>query len=77
MPDFDFDPRDVRFLGSPIDSVVFDGLSAGHVERVVFVEAKTATSRLSVREKSVREAVQGRRVEWRELRRHDSAKKPA
>ena len=27
--EFDFDPGDARFLGSPIDLIVFDGLSAG------------------------------------------------
>src|SRR5437879_4533423 len=40
LPGFDFDPRDVRFLGSPVDLVVFDGLSNGDVKRLVFVEVK-------------------------------------
>jgi predicted Holliday junction resolvase-like endonuclease len=77
LPSFDFDPRDVRFLGSPIDFVVFDGLSDGCVRRVVFVEVKTATSKLNPRERAVREAIQSRQVEWRELRRQELAKKPA
>jgi len=25
LPDFPFNPKDVRFLGSPVDFVVFDG----------------------------------------------------
>src|SRR5206468_1492693 len=41
LPDFEFNPKDVRFLGSPVDFVVFDGLSDGTVRRVVFVEVKT------------------------------------
>ena len=44
LPDFPFNPKDVRFLGSPVDFVVFDGLSDGHVARVVFVEVKTRSS---------------------------------
>ena len=29
LPAFPFNPKDVRFLGSPVDFVVFDGLSDG------------------------------------------------
>lgn len=68
LPDFPFNPKDVRFLGSPVDFVVFDGLSDGQVTRVVFVEVKTGGAELSTRERRVREAVRERRVEWHELR---------
>jgi len=68
LPDFPFNPKDVRFLGSPVDFVVFDGLSDGQVQRIVFVEVKTGDAQLSGRERRVRDAVQGGRVEWHELR---------
>ena len=68
LPGFEFNPRDVRFLGSPVDFVVFDGLATGSVSRVVFLEVKTGGSTLSQREREVREAILQRRVEWRELR---------
>lgn len=68
LPDFPFNPKDVRFLGSPIDFVVFDGLSDGDVRRVVFVEVKTGNAELSGRERQVRDAVLERRVEWYALR---------
>jgi predicted Holliday junction resolvase-like endonuclease len=68
LPNFPFDPRDVRFLGSPVDFVVFEGLSAGEVTRVVFVEVKTGSAELSGRERRVRDAVLDRRVAWHELR---------
>jgi predicted Holliday junction resolvase-like endonuclease len=68
LPAFPFNPKDVRFLGSPVDFVVFDGLSDGQVTRVVFVEVKTAGAELSTRERWVRDAVRERRVEWHELR---------
>ena len=58
LPDFDFDPSDARFLGSPIDLIVFDGLSEGDLRRIVFVEIKTGQKPvLSPREKLVEEAV--------------------
>jgi predicted Holliday junction resolvase-like endonuclease len=68
LPDFPFNPKDVRFLGSPVDFVVFDGLSDGEVSRVVFVEVKTGAAELSTRERWVRDAVRERHVEWHELR---------
>jgi predicted Holliday junction resolvase-like endonuclease len=68
LPDFPFNPKDVRFLGSPVDLVVFDGLSDGAVSRVVFVEVKTGDAELSTRERRVRDAVLAHHVEWHELR---------
>ncbi len=68
LPGFEFNPRDARFLGSPVDLVVFDGLSEGEVRRIVFVEVKTGGSQLTVREKSVRSAVRSGNVELAELR---------
>ena len=43
FPEFlaNFNPKDARFLGSPIDFVVFDGLDEGEVKRVVLIEVKT------------------------------------
>jgi len=68
LPGFGFNPKDARFLGSPVDFVVFDGLDEGALRRVVFVEVKTGNSDLSPRERQVRDAVQDREVEWLELR---------
>jgi predicted Holliday junction resolvase-like endonuclease len=69
LPGFAFSPKDARFIGSPIDLVIFDGLSEGDgtVRRIVFVEVKTGASNLSTRERRVRDAIQAGRVEWLEL----------
>jgi predicted Holliday junction resolvase-like endonuclease len=69
LPGFEFDPRDARFLGSPIDFIVFDGMSGGEIEEIVFVEVKTGPSAaLSPRELLVREAVEAGRVRFLEVR---------
>jgi len=68
LPAFPYNPKDVRFLGSPVDLVVFDGLADGRLERIVFVEVKTGASTLSHREKWIRDAVEAGAVEWGELR---------
>lgn len=52
------DPRDFRFIGSPVDYVVFRGLSNGKVEEVVFLEVKTGRAALTEREREVRRAVE-------------------
>lgn len=69
LPDFPFDPKDVRFLGAPVDLIVFDGLNAGKLERIVFVEVKTGGSRVTARERQVRDMVVSRGVSWEEIRR--------
>ncbi|HUL48686.1 MAG TPA: Holliday junction resolvase-like protein [Gemmatimonadales bacterium] len=68
LPEFRWNPRDVRFVGAPVDFLVFDGLSDGAVRAIVFVEVKTGQSALNTRERLVRDAVLRHRVEWSELR---------
>ena len=69
LPDFDFNPKDARFIGSPIDFLVFDGLDAGELERVVLLEVKTGDgAQLSKRERQIRDVIRAGRVEWRTLR---------
>jgi len=66
--EFGYNPRDCRFLGSPLDFVVFDGLSEGALDKIVLVEVKTGLSRLSKRERQVRDVVDAGEVFWKELR---------
>jgi predicted Holliday junction resolvase-like endonuclease len=68
LPDFEFNPKDARFLGQPVDFVVFDGLDEGDLRRVVFVEVKTGGSQLTQRERQIREAIREGRVAWKEVR---------
>ncbi|MDQ3013745.1 MAG: hypothetical protein M3X11_23950 [Acidobacteriota bacterium] len=67
LPNFNFNPKDARFLGSPVDFVVFDGLNdedEDHIRNVVFVEVKTGMSALTRRERLVRDAIKAGRVRW-------------
>ena len=68
LPEFRYNPKDARFIGTPVDLLVFDGLNEGEEVEVVFVEIKTGSSNLSAREKLVREAIRAKRVRWEELR---------
>jgi predicted Holliday junction resolvase-like endonuclease len=69
LPEFPFSPKDVRFLGSPVDLLVFDGMDRGELKRVVFVEVKTGQAQLTPRERQLREVLKAGRVEWVEIRR--------
>jgi len=73
LPEFGFNPKDARFLGSPVDLVIFDGLAAGAVRRVVFLEVKTGGAALTTRERQVRDVIDAREVVWAELRLNRSA----
>ena len=65
LPDFKYNPKDARFLGTPVDLIVFDGLSEGQLKQVVFIEVKSGASKqLTQREKQVRDTVLDKRVCW-------------
>lgn len=68
VPDFPWNPRDARFIGDPVDFVIFDGLSEGQVKGVVFVEVKSGAGTLNGNERRVQAAIAERRVEWRLFR---------
>ena len=68
FPEFRYNPKDARFIGTPVDFVVFDGLSEGNLRRIVFVEVKTGkTGNLNTRERQVRDVVEKREVYWEKL----------
>jgi predicted Holliday junction resolvase-like endonuclease len=68
LPGFPWNPNEVRFLGSPIDFVVFRCMDGKRIEEVVFVEVKTGESKLSPVERSLRDAIGEKRVSWAEWR---------
>jgi predicted Holliday junction resolvase-like endonuclease len=63
--DFKFNPRDARFIGSPIDLIVFDGCADNKEEiTIYFLEIKTGTSQLSAIQKKIKDCVLNKRIEW-------------
>lgn len=68
LPEFKYNPKDARFIGSPIDLIVFDELDEGDLRRIVFVEVKSGKSALSKREKLIKNAIEQGKVEWVVLR---------
>jgi len=68
MAGFPYNPKDARFLGTPIDFLVFDGMSDDDVREVVFLEVKTRGSSLTTRERRVRDARMALRVSCKQFR---------
>lgn len=69
FPSFKYEPADARFVGSPIDYLIFDGYTEvqekGEIRKIVLVDVKTGkTQALSPIEQKVKDAVKDGRVEW-------------
>ena len=64
---FPFNPRDVRWIGEPVDLVIFDGCSKGKINEIIFCEVKSGSSKLSPIQRSVKEAVIKKKVKWLEV----------
>ena len=68
MPDFPYKPTESRFIGKPVDFIVFRGMDEKKIEEVVFVEVKTGQGQLSNVEKSLKDTIQNKNVEWYEYK---------
>lgn len=75
--DFPFNPKDIRFIGSPIDLIVFDGANEENEDiSIHLLEIKTGSSNLSKKQKLIKQAVINKRVFWREIKLDTSGFQP-
>lgn len=68
LPDFPYKPTESRFIGKPIDFVVFRGMDEKKIEEVIFVEVKSGQSQLSMVEKTLKSSIENKRVSWHEYK---------
>lgn len=47
MEEFRYDPSDARFIGAPVDYVIFHGLTEGEIRELVFLEVKSGKEGLT------------------------------
>lgn len=65
LPDFPCNPNDVRFIGKPIDFIAFsENPVKNEIEEILFIEVKTGESKLSEREKQIKDAVEKGKVRY-------------
>ncbi len=68
FPDFQYDPTEVRFIGSPIDLIVFRGLAKGDPQEIVILEIKTGKNpQLTAAQRKIRQLVEDGMVRWQEI----------
>lgn len=77
MAGFEYSPADCRFMGEPMDYVVFhrlhecaDGQASIDEARVVFLEVKSGTSKLNKRQQILKEIIARGQVSFESIRIH-------
>uniref|UniRef100_A0A6M3L246 Putative holliday junction resolvase n=1 Tax=viral metagenome TaxID=1070528 RepID=A0A6M3L246_9ZZZZ len=68
FPEWNHTPSEARFLGSPIDYVVFEGMSTGTPEKVVLVEVKKGSSSTTPLQNKIKKLIKDGKVEWETLK---------
>jgi predicted Holliday junction resolvase-like endonuclease len=68
LPGFPWKPTEARFIGKPVDFIIFKGMDEQEISEILFVEVKSGSSQLSQQERKLREAIDAKRVFWREYR---------
>ena len=67
LPGFPCNAADVRFIGKPFDFIAFPGMAEGKpLEEILLIEVKTGSSKLSEREKEIRELCKKGKVRYLE-----------
>ena len=64
LKDFPYDTKNVRFLGSPIDLILFDIDN----NRIIFIEVKTGKSAQSKKQRQIRDIIKAGNVEYQVMR---------
>lgn len=73
LPDFCFNPADARFIGSPVDYIIFDGLTRVADDKedeiqIVFMDVKKGSGALTRTQRLIKQAVEKRSVAWKTMR---------
>ena len=62
LESYPYDEQNFRFIGSPIDGVQFED------DKIIFIEFKVSDSKLTVKQKAIRDMINKGNVEFREFR---------
>jgi len=65
MSDFKWMVPDCKFLGDPIDLIVFNGLAFNKINSIGFVEVKSGNAKLNKHQKSIKDAIEDKKVSYK------------
>lgn len=74
LAEFKYNPADARFIGSPIDYVIFDGYTEvkdNRIDRpitVVLMDIKTGDSTLTSEQRRIKRALENKRIKWETIK---------
>ena len=72
--EFKYNPADARFIGSPIDYVIFDGYTDIKDNRkdrpitVILMDIKTGDSKLTLEQRRIKRALESKRIKWETIK---------
>jgi predicted Holliday junction resolvase-like endonuclease len=75
LPGFRYSPTEIRFIGKPVDFIVFEGMDGKEIKKITFVEVKSGKANLNPVERSLRDAIQAGKIGW-EIYRPPQDKEP-
>ncbi|MEM7821642.1 MAG: Holliday junction resolvase-like protein [Candidatus Aenigmatarchaeota archaeon] len=68
LKNFNYNPHDIRWIGDPIDLVIFDGYSEKEFKQIVFCEVKSGESKLNESQKEIKKLIESKKIKWEEFR---------
>ncbi len=66
LKDFKWDLPDCRFMGDPVDLIIFNGLSINKIDSISFIEVKSGMARLNTHQKIIKKAIEEKKVSYKE-----------
>ncbi len=65
LSEFRYDPTEARFIGSPIDLIVFPGLASGDPQEIIIMEIKSGKNcHLTPQQQKIRRLIEDGMVRW-------------
>lgn len=64
LPNWKHVPSDARFIGTPIDYIVFDGMSEGEPTQITIVEVKKGKSSTTKLQRKIRDLIKDGKITW-------------
>jgi predicted Holliday junction resolvase-like endonuclease len=68
LPNWPYTPSDARFIASPCDYIVFDGMSTGNPTEVIIVEVKKGKSFTTPIQNKIKKLIQEGKVRWETIK---------
>jgi len=68
LKDFKWTLPDCRFIGDPLDLIIFNGISVNKIDSISFIEVKSGAAPLNPRQKMIKDAVEDKKVSYKEFK---------